>query len=190
MTDCQTVQSKWLTMFTQARGSVCVSSPICFHLGTIISSERYISISAKVVYGQRDFISMPSYPWLWLAGIPWNFNNTMWHFWCLMTQRVSVKPSSVTLRHITSICFDNHWWGSDRAQGDWHWVGISCEYVACMCVYAHRHKYTASIYYPLFRNHILFWWLQDYNFMCTVCFKQLRIYLNKHLFLNKKLFYV
>lgn len=125
-----------------ARSSVCVCSSICFHVGTIINSERYISICAKGVYGQRDLISVPSYPWLWLARIPWNFNNTMWHFWCLVTQRVSVKPSSVTLRHITSICFDNHWWGSERAQGNWHWMGISVSvlHVCGLCTQAQVHN--------------------------------------------------
>lgn len=61
----------------------------------------------------------------------------MWHFWCLMTQRVSVKSSSVTLRHITSICFDNHWWGSDRVQGNWHeWESLVNVFHVCVFMHA------------------------------------------------------
>lgn len=44
-----------------ARSNACVSSSVCFHLGPIIRAERYISICAKGVYDQRDFITMHSH---------------------------------------------------------------------------------------------------------------------------------
>lgn len=131
----------------------------------VVSADSCISLYAMMFMARKD-------------ALPSTSSSTQFSVQtCLATQscivavlrddyiRASVKswprPSLVTSRHITSICFDNTWFGSDIAEGlrDWYEMEIYSEYnciFMCMCMPVRVYAYATS-----------FWLLYSYLKECV-----------------------